>query len=196
MGRSSSRAEGNDRPLGRMSRLPEVLAVALTGGPGAGKTAVVDALQARGYCCVPESARAIIRQRLSLGLSRRPPAREFAEQILERDKDRYRSVSSASGPIFFDRCYVDALGMLHELGVLPEVKRAAVLAEFPLSVAFIFPPWEEIYATDAERDQTFAQAVAVHDGVAAWYRKCGCELIEVPRAPVEARCAFILRQVR
>jgi predicted ATPase len=174
-----------------------MLAIALTGAPGAGKTAVIDALRARGYNCVAESARAIIRDRLDQGLSPRPSPQAFAEQIFERDKEQYRRISQAAGPVFFDRSYIDSLGMLSTLGLLSERQRTAILAEFPLQrTAFIFPPWEAIYTTDTERDQTFSDSVVVHDAVAHWYRRCGLELIEVPRQPVDFRCEFILRQIR
>jgi predicted ATPase len=59
----------------------------------------------------------------------------------------------------------------------------------------VFPPWEEIYATDSERDHTFAHAVNVHTAVTAWYRNCGYDLVEVPRGTVQERCDFILQRV-
>jgi hypothetical protein len=55
--------------------------------------------------------------------------------------------------------------------------------EFHRSV-FVLPPWESIYTTDAERDQSFAEAVAVHARIVEWYTACGYVLHEVPRLPV------------
>jgi predicted ATPase len=51
--------------------------VIVTGGPGAGKTTLLAELAARGYATVEESARAIIRERLARGASRRPDAFDF-----------------------------------------------------------------------------------------------------------------------
>ena len=170
--------------------------IALTGGPGSGKTAVIAALRERGYDYVDDSARAIIQERIRQGLSPRPPAREFAEQILSRDTEQYRSKASAAGPVFFDRCVLDVLGMFHQLGLVTTLQLQALLVEFAyLRTAFIFPPWEEIYTTDDERDQTFADAVAVHTAVTRWYPRCGYDLVEVPRATVHERCNFILQRV-
>lgn len=170
--------------------------IAFCGGPGVGKTTVVTALHERGYGCTSDSARAIIQERLSRGLSPRPPPREFAEQILEREKAQYRSNAGATGPVFFDRCVLDPLSMLHQLGFLADDALRRLLAEYVyFPKAFIFPPWREIYANDAERDHTFEHVVAVHEGAAAWYRRCGYDLVEVPRGTVEERCEFILRHV-
>jgi predicted ATPase len=170
--------------------------IALTGGPGAGKTAVLTELGSRGYPCAPDSARAIIRERVSKGLEPRPPPREFAEQILSRDAKQYQRVADAVGPVFFDRGVVDALGMVNQLGPLSAAELQARLASYPyFRTAFCFPPWEEIYTTDAERDHTFAHAVAVHREVAAWYPRCGYDLVDVPRVTVQERCEFILQRV-
>jgi predicted ATPase len=169
--------------------------IALTGGPGAGKTAVIAALRERGHDCMPESARAIIRERLKGGFSPRPLAREFAEKVLQLDIQQYARVAGARQPVFFDRCILDALSMIDQLRLLT-IEHQTFLANYPyFRTAFSFPPWEEIYATDAERDQTFAEAIVVYEAVTGWYRKCGYDLVEVPRGTVRQRCDFILRAV-
>jgi len=36
----------------------------------------------------------------------------------------------------------------------------------------VLPPWEVIYVNDAERDQSFAEAVDVHAKIVRWYGSC------------------------
>src|SRR5499427_3378630 len=86
----------------------------ITGGPGAGKTTILNALAARGYMHAVESARAIIRERLANGLSPRPPLAQFGHEILHRDIARYRETRVTDHPVFFDRGIVDALGILDQ----------------------------------------------------------------------------------
>jgi predicted ATPase len=57
----------------------------MTGGPGAGKTTVLQALAARGYPHAEESARLIIRERLARGLRPRPPLAQFGYEMLHPD---------------------------------------------------------------------------------------------------------------
>jgi predicted ATPase len=174
-----------------------VLAIAFTGGPGFGKSTTLTALRARGYPCVQESARAIIQDRVGRGLPKRPTPREFAEQILALDQAQYRHIRASPGLVFFDRCIVDALGMCDEAGLLSTVGLRQVLEDYPFhSIVFVFPPWKDIFTTDLERDQTFEEAVAIDDAVRRWYRRCGFELLDVPPADVDARCSFILDQLR
>jgi predicted ATPase len=167
--------------------------VVLTGGPGAGKTTLLAALGAMGYATVPESARAIIAERLATGATHRPEPLEFAREILRRDIEKYLAQPSCPAWVFFDRGVIDALGMLEEVAPLPSQELAAMLSAYRFHASvFILPPWEAIYANDTERDQSFAEAVSVHARVTQWYRACGFVLHEVPRLPVEARARHVL----
>jgi predicted ATPase len=168
--------------------------VILTGGPGAGKTTLLAELASMGYMTVEESARAIIAERLACGASRRPDAVAFAREILRRDIEKYLNRAPSSEWVFFDRGLIDALGMLDEAKALPASELHALLASYPFhAIAFVLPPWEEIYANDRERDQSFADAVHVHAKVVQWYRACGYILDEVPRLPVAQRAGHVLQ---
>ena len=59
-------------------------------------------------------------------------------------------------------------------------------------VVFVLPPWKEIFINDAERDQTFAEAVIVFERVTQWYRGLGYTIREVPRASLTERADFVL----
>lgn len=168
--------------------------VIVTGGPGAGKTTLLAELAGLGYDTVDESARAIIAERVARGASRRPDAVTFAREILRRDIEKYVSRPHTSQWVFFDRGLIEALAMLHEASPLPSIELESMLAEYPFhDVVFVLPPWEAIYATDAERDQSFAEAIDVHARVVRWYRSCGYAINEVPCLPVAKRAMHVLR---
>ena len=153
----------------------------------------MEKLAERGFAVVPEVARAIIAERKARGLSPRPAPEAFAEAILQRDVAQYEAAASLTGPVFFDRSLLDSLGSLFSQGVLTPERERTLLEGHPYHHrALIFPPWEEIYCTDAERDQTYEEAVSVFHSVQRWYDRCGYELIRVPPGTVEARCDFIL----
>jgi predicted ATPase len=170
--------------------------VAVTGGPGAGKTTLIQGLEQRGFTVVPEAAREIIAERKSRGQSPRPDPLEFARAIVARDIERYEAVRPNPGLVFFDRSLVDALGMLAELGELTDTDRHALLERHPYHPsAFILPPWRDIYRTDSERDQTWEQAVAVFESLQRWYTRCGLQLVEVPPGTIAERCDFVLQRL-
>src|SRR5215475_4720120 len=168
----------------------------ITGGPGAGKTTILHALTERGYLCASESARAIIRERLASGLSPRPQLAQFGHEILQRDIARYQETRATDHPVFFDRGIVDALGILDEQHAMSLGEVEAYVRSFPYNhVVLLMPPWEAIYRTDAERDQTFAEAVQVCESLRMWYARWGYEPVEVPRMAIDHRVTFILQTI-
>jgi predicted ATPase len=170
--------------------------VVLTGGPGAGKTAVLAELAAMGYTTVEDSARAIIAERLARGASPRPDPAAFAHEILRRDIDKYRAHPRTSQWVFFDRGLIDALGLLQEVAPPPAHELRATLTAYPFHpTVFVFPPWETIYVNDAERDQSFADAVIVYDKVVQWYRSCAYIVHDVPRLSVAERAQHIVERL-
>jgi hypothetical protein len=79
------------------------------------------------------------------------------------------------------------------LGALPDDELQACLSAYPYHwQVFLFPAWEAIYANDAERDQTFAEAARVSRWASDWYERCGYQVTEVPKVGVAERCAYVL----
>jgi predicted ATPase len=170
--------------------------VAVTGGPGVGKTSVLRELQQRGYTVVPEMAREIIAERKAKGLSPRPPPLEYARAIFERDTEQYHSIAAADSFVFFDRSILDSLAMLAELDHLADCDRHEHLARYPYhSIAFVLPPWHEIYRLDSERDQSYEDAVRVYESLCGWYTECGYSLLEVRPGTIDERCEFMLQSL-
>jgi len=171
----------------------------IAGGPGAGKTTLIDALRQGGETCVPESGRAIILDQLRIGGRALPwldPAL-YAELMLARDLANYRAHSDRTAPVFFDHALASLSGYLRLVGMpaAAHVERAATTFRYnPL--VFMAPPWKAIYVNDAERKQTFAEAVATFQAVRDAYVKQGYQPMELPLASVEARMSFVLTNVR
>jgi len=168
----------------------------VTGGPGAGKTTVLNGLAERGFTYVTDSARGIIRERLAQGLSPRPPLEQFGREMLERDITGYRETRVTDRPVFFDRGIVDALHFLDQQNAVTLQQTEEYLRLFPYNrLVFLIPPWKEIYSTDSERDQTFSESVQVCEGLRKWYSRWDYDLVEVPCAAIDRRINFILKAV-
>lgn len=171
----------------------------LTGGPGSGKTSVIDALEHAGYSRTLEAGRAIIQDQIAIGgraLTLHDPAL-FAELMLSWEMRSYHIAEQSEGIVFFDRSVVDVLGYLQlcNLPLSAHIEHAVKTFRYNRHV-FIAPPWEEIYKSDRERNQDFPEAVRTYQAIAAAYTTSGYELIEIPRAPVDVRAHFILTTIR
>ena len=169
----------------------------LTGGPGSGKSSVIQVLAARGYAVVGESGRAVIRQQVAAGGDALPWAdrARFADRMLDRDL-RAHAAAPRDRAVFFDRGVPDIAGYLALCGlpVPARLRRAADACRYADRV-FVFPHWPDIYARDAERRQGEGEALATYHAVVAAYLARGYATIVVPRLSVERRADFILAQL-
>jgi predicted ATPase len=170
----------------------------LTGGPGAGKTSLIEELHHRGYARSHEAGRGVIQDQVAIGGRALPwsdPAL-FAEMMLSWDMRSYQMAQQESGIVFFDRGVPDVAGYLRLLGMpVPEhMQKATETLRYNRRV-FIAPPWEEIFQQDRERKQDFEEAVRTYDALAATYTACGYDLIEIPRSRLEERVRFVLHHV-
>lgn len=167
----------------------------VTGGPGAGKTSLIDALRSRGYTCSVEAGRGIIQDQVSIA-GRGLPWEDrflFAELMLSWEMRSYRIAQETTGAVFFDRGVPDVLGYLRLIGVpAPDHVRNAARRFRYNGTVFIAPPWREIFSQDHERKQDFDEAIGTYETLVATYAELDYRLVELPYAPVEARVDFIV----
>lgn len=167
----------------------------ITGGPGSGKSTVIDALAERGISTVPEAGRAIIQDQVAIGGNALPWSDRgaFAELMLSWEMRSYRMALALSGPVIFDRGVPDVLGYLRLTGLpIPShVEKAVEMFRYHRRV-FIAPPWPEIFALDSERKQSFDEAQATYEVMVKTYSTLGYKLVELPLDSVVERVRFIL----
>ena len=166
----------------------------LTGGPGSGKTTLIEALKARGYATTEEAGRGVIREQMQGGGDGLPwlDRERFAGLMFDWELRSYRQAQRQDGPVVFDRGLPDTIGYLR----LEGLEAPAFMEEEALRLrynqrVFIAPPWKEIFGADEERRQSWEAAVRTHEVMAETYAELGYELIELPRATVERRADFV-----
>jgi predicted ATPase len=164
----------------------------LTGAPGAGKTALLEAAAAAGMATSPEVARAILREPGGMKLRGTDPE-GFARAMLEAHLAEYRRFADHPGPLLFDRGFPDVVGFLTLMGLplVEELDEAcrALRYDGPILRA---PPWPAIYRQDDQRTQSLADAIASDAAVCGAWRDYGYTLIDLPLAPVNERLAFVV----
>ncbi|GAA2095843.1 AAA family ATPase [Microlunatus panaciterrae] len=166
----------------------------VTGGPGSGKTSLLDVLASRGLATTEDGARAIIKDQRAVDGPAQPGGdlQLFAELMLGWDMRSHRQALLLPGPVVCDRGVPDLIGFfpLHGLAVPDHFRRAAAVYRYNPTV-FVAPPWQQIYHQDAERSQDWAWAVRAHAGIATTYSELGYRVVTLPRASVEARADFV-----
>ena len=172
--------------------------IVIIGGPGTGKSTIIDGLIANGYCCYPEISREVTLEAKKQGIEQlfleKPLL--FSELLLEGRKKQFQDASQEPHDIvFIDRGIPDVLAYMHYIGdSYPDFFDAAC-REHTYSKIFILPPWEDIYISDGERYENFEQAKIIYKHLVETYQNYGYELIEVPTDTLDNRILFILDEI-
>lgn len=172
--------------------------IVIIGGPGTGKSTIIDGLVANGYCCYPEISRQVTLEAQKQGIEQlflENPLL-FSELLLEGRKKQFQSALEEPHEIvFIDRGIPDVLAYMHYIGDSYPAFFDLACQEHKYTKIFILPPWEEIYISDTERYENFEQAKNIDNHLVSTYQKYGYELIEVPKDSVDNRILFILDKI-
>ncbi|MBB4933679.1 putative ATPase [Lipingzhangella halophila] len=168
----------------------------MTGGPGSGKTALINRLREAGYATADEAGRGVIQDQEAIGGLALPwvDPEAFAELMLCWEMRSYRTATREKArTVFFDRGIPDIVGYLRlEKRPVPNHINVAAQSFRYHSRVFIAPPWREIYEQDDERKQTFEEAERTYESMVGTYTEYGYELTELGRTSTEERFRFIL----
>ncbi|WP_421935270.1 AAA family ATPase [Phenylobacterium sp.] len=163
-----------------------------TGGGGTGKTALIEHLRAAGELTLDENIRAVIREQIEAGGSAVPwiDPKACCDLTTARDIADFDRLAGETGRVFFDRGLMDMYGT-NGVPPSPALVEAIRTRRYNRQV-FVFPPWKDIYANDAERRQDWSQMAAVFAQILRTLPYLGYHPVIVPKGSVEDRAAFVL----
>lgn len=172
--------------------------ILLIGGPGSGKTTIIDGLSERGFICYPEISRQVTLEAKKKGIDQlflKNPLL-FSELLLEgRVKQFNNARNETSDIVFIDRGIPDVLAYMHYIGDSYPAEFHEACKTHIYDKIFILPPWEEIFISDNERYENFGQAQLIQDHLIETYESYGYVLNEVPKADLNTRIEYILGQL-
>jgi predicted ATPase len=172
--------------------------IVIIGGPGSGKTTIIEALSEKGYCCYPEISRQVTIEAKKKGIDQLFLTNPilFSEMLLEGRIKQYKNALLENHEIvFLDRGIPDVLAYMKFLGdAYPDDFDLAGM-QHKYSKILVLPPWEEIYVSDSERYENFEQAKEIFIHLKETYEGYGYKLTEVPKGTVEERVQFILNTI-
>lgn len=172
--------------------------ILLIGGPGSGKTSIINALTAKGYICYPEISRQVTLEAQKTGIDQlflKEPLL-FSELLLKGRIEQFNNaVKEKANYVFIDRGIPDVLAYMHYIGDAYPALFNEACKNHRYTKIFILPPWEDIYASDNERYENFEQAKLIHNHLVETYESYGYQLTEVPKANLETRITFILNNL-
>ncbi len=163
----------------------------LTGAPGTGKSTLLAALAAAGWATSPEVSRAIIREQQAQG-GRLTPWQDLAGflTVCATRMKSNRERATANGVTIYDRAEPDLAAYARWGGAVSPLAPPRAGTWYEAEVLYA-PLWPEIFTHDAQRCQTWADAVALDRCLRDVYRELGYTLRELPRVSVSERLAWV-----
>lgn len=169
--------------------------IVITGGPGTGKSTLINELIGRGYTCLEEISRQVTLNAKKDGINQLFLTNPllFSELLLKGRLQQFLNADMfSSGIVFFDRGLPDVLAYMDYIGDSYPQNFVNTCKDSIYDIVFILKPCEAIYETDNERYENFEQTLDIHKHLLSTYQYYNYNLIDVPFDTVENRIDFIL----
>lgn len=168
--------------------------IALVGGPGSGKSTVLQSLENLGFTCFEEVSREVTLEAKKAGIDQFWIAEPilFSRILLKgRIKQHEQANQVEKNIVFLDRGIPDVLAYLDYIGDNYPQEFIEACQQYRYDKIFFFPPWQEIYRTDNERYESFREAKEIGEILENTYKRFGYQLETVPFGSIDERIEFI-----
>ena len=168
----------------------------ITGGPGTGKSTIINELIRLGYTCLEEISRQVTLGAKKDGIDQLFLTNPllFSELLLKGRQQQFLNADMFKSEfVFFDRGLPDVLAYMDFIGDNYPKSFEETCENSAYDAVFILKPWEAIYTLDNERYESFEQALQIHGNLVNTYKKYNYALIDVPFDTVKNRTDFILK---
>lgn len=172
--------------------------VVIAGGPGTGKTTIINELTKRGFLCYDEISRQITLQARKDGVEQLFLTEPllFSEKLLEgRTKQFIDATNESVQVVFLDRGLPDVIAYMDYIGDTYPNHFVHTCETHKYDDIFILAPWQDIFISDSERYENFEEAIEIHKYLLETYKRFGYNLINVPFGSVESRVDFVLESL-
>ncbi len=165
----------------------------ISGGPGFGKTTIINLLAGKGFTVCSETARELLSSNQNQESSDTIKLPIDFERKVALERMSFLQSVSQDIMAFSDRGIPDQIAYSWVKGKEPSpfIEEIACTNRYA-SFVFVTPPWKEIFIQDEIRKENFDEAVKIHWQIVKAYLKYDYKIIELPLVNPEMRVKFIL----
>lgn len=179
--------------------------IVITGGPGTGKTSIINELKNLNFYCFDEIIRTLTleaKQSHDASNHKSNPIAfvndpmDFNTRLLYARLEQFKQATHIKEPlVFFDRGIPDVLAYMEFFNQVYNGDFLSICHNNKYNHVFLLPPWESIYISDNERLETFEESVEIHNLLKRTYQDFGYPITEVPYGSIEERTHFIINNL-
>lgn len=166
----------------------------ITGGPGFGKTTLIEQLSILNFPVCKEAARELLFSNAGsneAGHDLTFPA-DF-ERKVAIDRLNFLLTTDPDTIAFADRGLPDQIAYSWFKKKVPSafIEETVKMNRYA-PLVFITPPWKEIYIQDQVRKENFGEALEIHGLIVRAYLKYGYKIVNLPLVNPESRVQFMM----
>lgn len=169
--------------------------IVITGGPGTGKSSIINELVSRGFNCFEEVSRQVTLDARKDGIEQLFLTNPllFSELLLNARTQQFKDAATQKDDVvFLDRGLPDVVAYMDYANSEYPEHFVDACKNHRYEKVFVLAPWQEIFVSDSERYESFEQAVEIHDALLETYERFEYDLIDVPFGSIASRADFIL----
>lgn len=169
--------------------------IVITGGPGTGKTSLINELIKRDYICLEEISRQVILDARKDGIEQLFLTNPllFSKRLLQSRMKQYHEAKNKKSPfVFIDRGIPDVLAYMDYANETYPDFFLEACSKCRYDQVYVLAPWQDIFKSDNERYENFNQAVKIHEQLLNTYQNHQYNLIDIPFDTIEKRVDYLL----
>ena len=173
--------------------------IIITGGPGTGKTSLIEELKKNNFKCFDEISREITLKYRKKGIEQLflSDPNLFSQELLNgRIQQFNNSINLQADCVFFDRGIPDIIAYLNFKKVDLSKKILKSIDKYRYKMIFLLEPWEDIYSSDIIRYESFDQVITIDSYIKNAYKEFGYNPIIVPKDNIKNRIDFIINSLK
>ncbi len=165
----------------------KLLKVVITGGPGSGKTSVVNKLKSLGYRIIPESANIVISMYKIKPSGYRQKKIELNQLYLED------MIKKESGIFFLDQGLID-INVYNKLNNCKPVAKKVICESGYYNKVFVLDNLNKKYYPN-NREESYTLSKNINKKIIQEYHNYGFEIIKVKKSTINNRVKFIINNI-
>lgn len=180
--------------------------IVITGGPGTGKTSIINELKKKNFHCFDEIIRALTlaakkesdsTTHISNPIAFVDDPMLFNTNLINGRIEQFIQAKTLEKSIsFFDRGIPDVLAYMSFFNQKYGDHFTNACSKHTYNHVFLLPPWKAIYRSDNERFETFDESQKIHIQLKQTYTSFGYKIIDVPFGTIKDRTDYILNIVK